>query len=248
MDYRIKDGNIEIIIPAANAGKLRFKKRDSNLAFGETFSTRTEPFDEKTYLEWQIGFDVLAKEVQKGEAETKLNAQSFIGSNGKEKYPYELSELFFSAIEQRLISRKDVGTLLDEISAYRELIDEKAISVEEKTSTINLNGIRFEETCIKLPTLFMIQPQDGTQIEVAIKQQQYASGVQPMVYFCIPLKSFKNWSSLLGRPSVSDDKLVYMVNKNNVENLSNLMKVFGMASERHQHDIIEIIKVILKLI
>jgi hypothetical protein len=91
----------------------------------------------------------------------------------------------------------------------------------------------------------MLHTKDGTQIEVAIKQQQYASGVQPMIYFCIPLTSFKNSTDLMGRSSVSGDKLVYNINKDNAENLSNLMRVFGMASERHKHDTIQIIKIIL---
>lgn len=245
MDCRIKEGAIEVMVPAANAGKFRYKKRDNRLAFGETFSTRTELFDKKTYLEWQIGYDVEVKEVRDGAAQTSLDAQSFVGSNGKTKYPYELSELFFSAIKQGLIEKRNARILLEEIQAYRELIDEKAISVEEKTSAISLNRINYEETCIKLPTLFMLHTKDGTQIEVAIKQQQYASGVQPMIYFCIPLTSFKNSTDLMGRSSVSGDKLVYNINKDNAENLSNLMRVFGMASERHKHDTIQIIKIIL---
>ncbi len=47
----------------------------------------------------------------------------------------------------------------------------------------------FEETSIKLTTLFMIETTDNTQIEVSIQKQQYASGVQPMVYFSIPITS-----------------------------------------------------------
>lgn len=248
MEYRIKDGSLELIIPAANDGKFRFKKRENSFAFGETFPTRKELFDEKTYLEWQISYDIPAKDVKAGKVEVRLDAHSFVGSNGKEKYPYELSELFYSALEQGLIAKQDLKTLLEEIGAYRELIDEKAISVEEKKSAINLNGIIFEETCIKLPTLFMKQTTDGTQIEVAIKQQQYASGVQPMIYFCIPLKSFKNSSDLLGRSSVSGDNLKYVINKSNAQNLTNLMKIFGMASKRHQYDIVQIIKLILNIV
>ncbi len=246
MDVAVKAGRIEITVPASNAGKFRFKKRDHNFDFGETFSTRAEPFDKKTYLEWQIGYDVIVREVQDGNAETSLIRESFYGANGKEKYPFELSELFCYAIEQDLISKQNAKSLVEEINAYSGLIDEKAITVEDKLTTTVLNTISFKETCIRLPTFFFDQTPDGTQIEVAIKQQQYASGVQPMIYFCIPLTSFDNSSRLIGRPSISGDNLIYNIDSRNSVNLISLMRVFGMASERHKHDIVKIIKVILK--
>ena len=247
MEYIIKEKNIWLVIPATNSGKFRFKKRKNRLDFGETFSTRECCFDEYTYLEWQIGYDVPVKDVEDGEKNTKLNKKSFTGSNGKIKYPYELSEIFYTAIELNLISKEEVTCLLGEIQKYTQFIDEKSISVEHH-SKLSINGVNFEETSIKLPTLFMVETLDETQIEVSIQKQQYASGVQPMVYFCIPLKSFTNSSDLLGKSSVSGDKLRYVISQSNVQNLLNLMKVFGMASKRHNHDIIQIIRTLLEII
>lgn len=67
MENKIKvdKENILIIIRAVNSGKFRFKKRKNNLDFGETFSTRRVSFDEETYLEWQIGYDVLKNDIKK---------------------------------------------------------------------------------------------------------------------------------------------------------------------------------------
>ncbi len=197
MDYAIKENNILLTIPATNAGKFRFKKRQNRLDFGETFSTREGTFDDQTYLEWQIGYDVPINDVEAGKKETKLTSKHFIGSNGKTKYPYELSEIFYKAMKLKFVSVKEVKDLLKEISNYKSFIDEKAITVEHH-SHLSLNGIKFEETSIKLPTLFMIETPDDTQIEVSIQKQQYATGVQPMVYFCIPLKAFKNSAKLKG--------------------------------------------------
>jgi len=69
-----------------------------------------------------------------------------------------------------------------------------------------------------------------------------------MVYFCIPLRAFKNSLDLLGKSSVSGDKLVYVIKKTNVLNLIFMMKVFGMASKRHNHDIVQILKILLEII
>jgi len=247
MDYTIKENNILLTIPATNDGKFRFKKRKNRLDFGEIFSTRECLFNEQTYLEWQIGYDVPIKDVENGKKETKLTSKHFVGSNGKTKYPYELSEIFYKAMELEFITKKEVENLLSEIRRYKSFIDEKAITVE-RHSQITINGINFEETSIKLPTLFMIETLDETQIEVSIQKQQYASGVQPMVYFCIPLRAFKNSLDLLGKSSVSGDKLVYVIKKTNVLNLIFMMKVFGMASKRHNHDIVQILKILLEII
>ena len=53
----------------------------------------------------------------------------------------------------------------------------------------------------------MIETVDGTQIEIHIKQQQNASGTQPMVYFCIPISSFNDYKKILGRSSTKADVL-----------------------------------------
>ena len=246
MEYQIKDKNILLIIPATNAGKFRFKKRKNRLDFGETFSTRECCFDDDTYLEWQIGYDIPVKDVENGRGETKLTQKHFIGSNEKRKYPYELSELLYAAIEQGLITKKDTKDLCDEVGKYKNFIDDKSISVEHHAK-LTINGMNFEETSIKLPTLFMVETIDHTQIEVSIQKQQYASGVQPMIYFCIPIKAFSNCSHIMGRSSVAKDTLCYSINKSNVLNLVYLMRIFGMASKRHNHDIVQILQTILEV-
>lgn len=247
MKYTIKEGNIRLAIPANNAGKFRFKKRKSRLDFGETFSTREGTFDDQTYLEWQIGYDVPVNDVEKDTKSTKLTSKYFVGSNGKKKYPYELSELFYEAMVLEIISKKEVKNLLKEIAGYKSFIDEKAISVE-RHAKLTINGVNFEETSIKLPTLFMIETLDETQIEVSIQKQQYASGVQPMVYFCVPLRAFKNSADFHSKSSTPGDKLVYVISKANVLNLVYMMKVFGMASNRHNHDIVKILETLLEVI
>lgn len=247
MEYIVKDRNILLVIPATNAGKFRFKKRKNRLDFGETFSTRECCFDDETYLEWQIGYDIPVKDVEDGKEETKLNKKHFIGSNGKRKYPYELSELLYTAVDLGLITKKDMKDLCDEVKGYKNFEDDKSISVEHHAK-LTINGVNFEETSIKLPTLFMVETLDHTQIEISIQKQQYASGVQPMIYFCIPIKSFTNFSEIMVRSSVANDKLVYAVSKSNVQNLIYLMKIFGMASKRHNHDIVQIVQTILEII
>lgn len=245
-NYNCKNSLIEIAFSAANDGKFRFKTRDKNESFGKTFATRQKSFNENVYLEWQIGYDALVEDVKNGKKHTNLTKSTFIGSNGKEKYPYELSEILYELLKCGLVSAQDLNKLQAEISSYNKFFDEKEIAVET-SSSILFNEIPFKETAIRLPTLLFPQNSDGTQIEISIQKQQYASGVQPMIYFCIPFKSFANWKELDGKKSVKGNQLKYIIKKENTEVILNMFKVFGMASSRHKFDVEQILKTIKKL-
>lgn len=247
MNYQIEKNQIIIKIRATNAGKFQFKTRKTHLDFGEIFATRTKDFNKTIYLEWQLGYDAIVSDVKSGKKETKLKSFSFIGDNKKEKYPYELSELLYDAIKINLIPKNKISNLLKEIENYSNFIDERKIEVETPKK-IKINDVFFEETSIKLPAFFMIETTDNTQVEIHIKQQQNASGTQPMVYFCIPITSFINYEALLGRPSVNTDKLNYIICDKNISVLFDLVKIFSMCSKRHNFDIKEILKVLLKQI
>lgn len=247
MQYERQHNLVKLIFFASNAGKFRFKKRIKDIDFGKTFSTREDNFNDSAYLEWQIGYDAIVSDVEKGNKQTKLIQESFIGDNKKKKYAYELSEILYETILAELASLNDIDNLLKQINTYTEFIDEKEIIVEEH-STLNLNGLSFTETSIKLPTLFMPQESDGTQIEISIQKQQYASGVQPMIYFCIPFSSFSDSEQLNGKSSLKGDTLTYIINQENVEVILNLFKVFGMASRRHKFDVEQILQTIKKII
>jgi hypothetical protein len=222
MKYEISAGEIILRIPVGNKGKFRFKNRDSHLDFGKAFSTRSENISEKAYLEWQIGYDATESDLGTGKKATKLSQYSFVGANEKTKYPYELSELLFEAIRMKLIPLDQIKSLVEEISRYRDFIDNRKIDTDRKDKTI-IHGLEFEEAIIRLPTFFLLDTPDGTQIEISIQKQQYASGVQPMVYFCIPLTSFMNKSKILGKPSIPGQIGIYVIGKDNAQILYKLL-------------------------
>lgn len=245
-NYSCTNNTIELTFSAANDGKFRFKTREKDQSFGQSFATRQKAFNEKVYLEWQVGYDAMVEDVKGGKKFSKLTQTTFTGSNGREKYLYELSEILYESIKCGLFSTQDIDKLNAEILSYNSFFDGKEIVVET-SSSILLNNIPFKETAIKLPTLFMPQI-DGTLIETSIQKQQYASGVQPMIYFNIPFKSFANWKELDGKKSVKGNTLKYIIKKENAEVILNMFRVFGMASSRHKFDVEQILKTIKKLI
>lgn len=247
MKYKVENREIHISIPVSNSGKFRFKTRKDILSFGKSFATRSNIFSKDVYLEWQIGYDATEKDLREKKKQTNLNKLTFTGYNKKQKYPYELSELIYEAIKIGLILIDSLKKLGDELENYKEFLSDKEIEVSHK-GTFTINGISFKETVIQLPTFFIGEFKDRIQIEVSIQKQQYATGVQPMLYFSIPISSFVNSSKFYGKSSKVGDRLVYVIDKNNVEVLLLMFKVFGMASPAHNHDVREILKVLVSLL
>lgn len=244
MKYKIKNGAIHICIPASNEGRFRFKTRKDSSKFGKSFAARSKVFNDDVYLEWQIGYDATTQEIKNGEKKTELTETNFVGYNKKVKYPYELSELLYVAVQNELIDIGSLKKLEGELESYKEFLSDKEIDVQYQ-GDFTLNGLTFKETTIKLPTFFYDRTTDGTQIEVSIQKQQYAAGVQPMIYFAIPLRSFENSKDFYDRISKQGDELVYILDKQNADVLLSLFKVFGTASPAHSYDIKEILKVLL---
>ncbi len=238
-----------------NDGKFRFKIRFNNFSFGESFATTTKPFTDKVYLEWQIGYDALIKDTivgkdeKKSKKHTSLTNISFKGFNKKDKYLYELSEIFFFLFKNNIISSNFIEDLIKEIKSYKEFISDKDIFIEKDLINVIINNIDFKETTTSLPTFFYYPKTGATQIEVFIQKQQYATGVQPMVYYSIPVKSFKNGENIIGKTykDLKDKvELEYVIDKSNASNFIDLIKIFGMCSPAHNFDILEILNSILK--
>lgn len=244
MRYEISEGVINIFIRAANGGKFRFKTRPGKFRFGESFATQKKKFTDEVYLEWQIGYDATIEDIASGKKTTHLKHLKFIGANGKKKSPFELSELLSVAVKSGLIPIDRARTLLQEIKLTKDFIADRPISVSSPKKT-TIAGIIFHEAAISLPTFFADESLDGTQVEVSIEKQQYATGVQPMVYFSIPVTVFANGNTYLGRASTAGEELEYEINKKNAEMLLLAFRIFGACSPSHNHDVREILTLLI---
>ena len=66
MNYKIEKNKIILEIRATNDGKFRFKTRENNLNFGNTFATKGNNFSKDVYLECQLGYDAMVNDVEAG--------------------------------------------------------------------------------------------------------------------------------------------------------------------------------------
>ena len=243
MEYVSKNGLLSVFLPSKNAGKFRYKTRDIFFEFGESYATATKPYKKNVYLEWQIGYDVLHNDLK--DKPTKLSNLEFIGANGRKKHQYELSELMWECMKMKLLDKSDIIELVEEIEAFDRLFnDEFSISIE-KTSKENHNGILYTRGDIVLPSFFYKSENGNSIIEVAIKQQMYATGVQPMVYISIPITEFEQYEESLGKTSREVDFFTFNITKKNADLILNAFKIFGMCSFAHKHDAISILNLLI---
>ena len=111
---------------------------------------------------------------------------------------------------------------------------------------ILLNEIEFLSSSTKLPTFITKSNGSKLLIEIMIQKQQYATGVQPMLYLIVPVDAFKNSTQIINHTSKQTPYGELILNATEKELLLNLLKCFGMCSKAHNHDVKEIIKVIIQ--
>lgn len=241
MNYEFKNGALYINVPIKNQSKFRCKERNHFNEFGKGLAPATNPVVENAYIEWQIGYDSIVGDEKK---ETKLNNWTFTGANGKTKNLFELSEFLYELCKNNIINLNEIENLLNDVKNYNHFLhDDYQIRMIEK-SNINYNSIDLFQTETTLPTFFKKSLTSELYVEVSIEKQQYAVGVQPMLYLNIPINSFENKNKIISHTSSQTPFGILKLDINGKDIIINLIKIFGFCSNKHQHDIIEILEII----
>jgi len=233
-------------LPTKNKGKFRWKTREHNNDYGVAFATADIPFTDKSYIEWQIGYDAEINNEKKTTILADIQKYIFVGANGKNKLPYELSEILFLLEEMGIIVKNDIENLIAEIKSKNVLLDEKYKIKPTSPEKVNIAGYEFYKYEISLPAFSFFQKDETPCVEISIQKQQYASGVQPMVYLSIPIKAMANYSDLIGKTSRQISSAIFSITKENSYVILNLFRFFGICSQRHKQDIISILQLLVE--
>src|SRR3989339_1888753 len=237
------------ILLTAVSGKIRIKNRSIVNEYGTPVAVRRDGFALSNYVEWQIGYDVVKKETEKL-AESSLPETEFTGANGKVKALYELSEYIWYFYKWNVISREEFESVIAYLNSIqsRDLIDNNSELQIDRSHPIakNINGFDFEYTQVKYPLL--IHQFNGYEIvtEIKITEKQYAVGTQPMLYLCFPITELKSKTNLIGRCAETKEIAYFEISENNIKVFLEMLKMFGILSKNHKHDILQIINTIIK--
>ncbi|GMO61462.1 MAG: R.Pab1 family restriction endonuclease [Rickettsiales bacterium] len=239
--FNLNEQNKEIAVKiplTTTNGKIRVKERSMLNEYGLPVATKQIPFNQKMYIEWQIGYE--------NDKATTLSNKTFINSNGKNKALYELSEYLYYFYKWNVITKNELQTLKDFIE---NTDDTKLIDVNNDYNILRshfketkLFGIDFLQTEIKYPLLVHKFAKFDIITEIIIKEKQQAIGVMPMLYLCFPITELK--ANLLSRVAKTKEVADFVFNKNNVNILLEMVKIFGILSSNHKQDILSIMEVI----
>lgn len=241
--------NIAVAIPLTEqTGKIRVKHRCIWYGYGLPAATRQQPFNNDCYIEWQIGYDADTSDKDKLKLST-LPDKTFIGSNGREKALYELSEYLYYFFEMDIVSEDEIEGLLKEIEGLndKKLIENNEdLSVQRSYPTeYKLGNIIFQKSIIKYPLLLYKLSLFDLLVEIAIKEKQRAVGLQPMLYVCFPITRLYSEKELIGRCADKKEVALLILNEQHKDFIMQTFKIFALLSKAHKQDVISMINVIL---
>jgi len=162
--------------------------------------------------------------------------------NGNSYVSYELSDLFKFALENNIISKSDIESLLA-FNESEKFNIEKQYKIK-RLSTGSKIIDKFEYFEEKAP-LFINKISDKTFVEIILQHKQRAVGYQSMIYFCSYANNLidKNNDSIIGRTAQSKEIVYLPLTK---EDLIGITESFIVASDDHSWDMKKILKNIIK--
>ncbi|STO73801.1 restriction endonuclease R.HpyAXII [Helicobacter pylori] len=232
---------IEVSIPLTSiSGKVRVKIRHAFSDYGISTATRKIPFSLKHYVEWQIGYDVPIKDKEKFELTTlKDEKYHFLGANNKVKTLYELSEIIDYAKRLGLISLENLENTLKYLEKQKQFIEDNFI--RERFRLHQFGGMDFELSRISYP-LLIHSFNDNQLSEIVIREQQYDSKTQAMLYFCFSILELKTATPLLNRTAALKEHALLTIHKTNTLVFLEMLKIFGLLSQAHHNDVLKILE------
>ncbi len=245
-----REHKIEVPIPlTAHSGKIRVKNRSIVNEYGTPVAAKRDQFALSNYIEWQIGYDVVKNDTEKL-SESSLPETEFIGANKKIKALYELSEYIWYFYKWRIVSRENLENVVNYLNSIQggSLIDNNLELQIDRSHPIakNINGFDFEYTQVKYPLLIHKFDRYEIVTEIKITEKQYAVGIQPMLYLCFPITELKTQDNLIGRTANTKETANLEITENNISVFLEILKIFGILSSSHKHDILQIINTILR--
>ncbi|MCQ2660227.1 R.Pab1 family restriction endonuclease [Helicobacter pylori] len=236
---------IEVSIPLTSiSGKVRVKIRHAFSDYSISTATRKIPFSLKHYVEWQIGYDVPIKDKEKFKLTTlKDEKYHFLGANNKVKTLYELSEIIYYAKQLNLISLENLENTLKYLEKQKQFIEDNFI--RERFRSHQFGGMDFELSRISYP-LLIHSFNDNQLSEIVIREQQYGSKTQAMLYFCFSILELKTATPLLNRTAALKEHALLTIHKTNALMFLEMLKIFGLLSQAHHNDVLKILEKILQ--
>lgn len=243
----VSDAELKVVLPLTKpTGKIRIKERSFFGDYGLPVAGRKQSLGLTNYVEWQIGYDLLANASNK--SKTSLLDLTFKNYKSECKYAYELSEILYYSRKKGLVSPEQIRTTYVKIkdvseSDTLEKRDDMAICRTNPQPT-NVNGVDFFRMTVKYPMLVHKFGQYDIYAEVIIKEKQRAVGTQAMLYVCLPITSLRFKRNVIGRTLDAKETAEWTIGEEEAALSLELFRIFGMLSPKHRFDVLAIFEML----
>ena len=243
-----KDNNrIFVRLPLTQAtGKIRIKERNSFSEYGVPVATRRTPLSLRHYVEWMIGYDIPLKVFNEDKSRTLLGDFVFANYKNEKKVPYELAEIAYYSLQMNLIGVEDIKKAADRIrsdSRTLDAMDEMQIS-RTNPMPVRYNDVDFYQMKVSYPLAVHKFGKYDIYAEIINRENQKAAGVQPLLCVCLPITSMEFSENPLGRVLASKECANWIIDKDEAMLSLELIRIFGMLSEKHRFDMLAILHVL----
>ncbi|GAA7992905.1 hypothetical protein HpMS53_07170 [Helicobacter pylori] len=169
----------------------------------------------------------------------------FLGANNKVKTLYELSEIIYYAKQLDLISLENLENTLKYLEKQKQFIEDNFMITRERFRSHQFGSMDFELSRISYP-LLIYSFNDNQLSEIVIREQQYGSKTQAMLYFCFSILELKTATPLLNRTAMRKEHALLIIHKTNAPMFLEMLKIFGLLSQAHHDDVLKILEKILQ--
>ena len=247
----VSSNELKVALPLTRpTGKIRIKERSFFGDYGFPVAGRTQKIGLSNYVEWQIGYDLIANATNK--SKTSLQSTTFDNYMQERKYAYELSEILFYSAKAGLITVDRIQAVYSEIESVEEsdtleMRDDMQIS-RTNPQPAKVNGVDFYRMTVKYPMLVHKFGQYDIYAEVIIKEKQRAVGTQAMLYVCLPITALRFSKNIIGRTLDAKETADWAIGKEEAGLALELFRIFGMLSPKHRYDVLAIFKMLFPTI
>lgn len=236
-----REGFVEVRLPLTDVtGPARVKQRADD-GFGVPIAPSRTDLDGSCYIEWQISYDTTGTEHPSIVREVKFQR------DGRTKHGCELTKILTCALAEQVLTRAELKTLREELDALRCVDLESAEKIALQPERERGPGIppAFGRFVQRVPQFIASTPEGS--VEIQFKPKQRAVGYQPMVYVCLPSRSWRQASGAPRTPGHARVKETVNIRFGPAhrELLLSIVRAFGIASREHNEDLTKILDAIL---
>ncbi len=136
-------------------------------------------------------------------------------------------------------------TTLKYLEKQKQFIEDNFMITRERFRSHQFGGMDFELSRISYP-LLIHSFNDNQLSEIVIREQQYGSKTQAMLYFCFSILELKTATPLLNRTATLKEHALLIIYKTNAPMFLKMLKIFGFLSQAHHDDALKILEKILQ--